>query len=91
MTAGRDSGASRLKETHKSSNRESNGQKEDMIQKRKHDDRERDSSSSSPKEKILSNEQYQGKATHVNNHDANAKKTKSLHSDKATNYAADGI
>lgn len=78
LTAGRDSGASRLKETYKSyksSSRESNAQKEDRMQKRKHDDQERDSSSPSPGEKISRNDQYQGKATRVNeNHDSNAKK-----------------
>eukprot|EP00268_Persea_americana_P033685 TRINITY_DN33327_c0_g1_i12.p2 TRINITY_DN33327_c0_g1~~TRINITY_DN33327_c0_g1_i12.p2 ORF type:complete len:165 (+),score=37.61 TRINITY_DN33327_c0_g1_i12:699-1193(+) len=78
LTAGRDSGASRLKETYKSyksSSRESNAQKEDRMQKRKHDDQERDSSSPSPGEKISRSDQYQGKATRVNeNHDSNAKK-----------------
>ncbi|XXG50658.1 hypothetical protein AAC387_Pa02g4622 [Persea americana] len=62
LTPGRDSGASRLKETYKSyksSSRESNAQNEDRMQKRKHDDQERDNSSPSPGEKISRNDQYQ--------------------------------
>lgn len=75
LTAGRDSSASRLKETYNSSSRELNAQKEDRMQKRKHDDPERDNSSSSPIEKISRNDQYQGKAIPVNeDHDSNAKK-----------------
>ncbi|KAL5994775.1 hypothetical protein ACLOJK_024830 [Asimina triloba] len=106
---GRDTGASHVKETHKSSSKDLDGQKEEAIHKRKYDDREQDKhngqhdrdremhvengnrNSSSYRERDYKTEQYQDKNADSNeDKDSAAKKLKSSHSDKATDYADDG-
>eukprot|EP00268_Persea_americana_P015114 TRINITY_DN1685_c0_g2_i1.p1 TRINITY_DN1685_c0_g2~~TRINITY_DN1685_c0_g2_i1.p1 ORF type:complete len:483 (-),score=113.03 TRINITY_DN1685_c0_g2_i1:986-2434(-) len=86
LTKGRDSGASRSKESHRSSNKEPDRPKEDMTQKRKHDDRD-NNSSSTYRERDAGND----KSIRVKeDHDSSAKNLKSFHSDKAVDYVDDG-